>query len=185
MWLSNESNQLFLPMVHPEKKKEMFEEVYWECTFQGTVQARSSPEVSDTSETWVKTGQSISALPVAEHPGWLIEADSKLFYPMNHPKSGDVLFKSKTSPNSSDLEEGQGVLKDPTDDPSCEQVAAAISLCIPLVGCVTFCVSAANNKEGSNKRKWGNIACGVATASAILGVMLRFTVFSTSSYYQY
>ena len=104
LWLSNESNALFLPLVHPKLNHRMFEEVHYTCTFKGTVQARSSPEVSDTSESWVKTGQSISALPVPEHPGWLIEADSKLYYPMNHPKTGDAIFK-RWNAKADDLEE--------------------------------------------------------------------------------
>ena len=125
----------------------------------------------------MKTGQSISALPVPEHPGWLIEADSKLYYPMYHPNTGDAIFKATGNAQNADLEKGNGQAVDAMDDPTCEQVATAVSVCIPLVGCVTFCVSSAN---GSNKRKWGNIACGVATASFAFGVLLRFTVFSES-----
>eukprot|EP00438_Fugacium_kawagutii_P007642 Skav216795 [mRNA] locus=scaffold2110:1480:2181:- [translate_table: standard] len=185
LWLCNESKNLFLPLVHPEKKTEMFEEVHYTCTFKGTVQARDSPELSDTCEAWVKNGQSISALPVFEQPGWLIEADSKLYYPMNNPKAGDAIFEAFKA--TGDVEQGrQAPQASDMDDPSCEQVATAVSVCIPLVGCVTFCVSAANNKEGSNKRKWGNIACGVGTASFVVALALNLLLMSNrSTYYTY
>ena len=59
------------------------------------------------------------------------------------------------------------------DDATCEQVAAGLSCCCPIVGCVTFCISAANNKEGSQKRKWGNIACAVGTCSLLAAVAFQ------------
>ena len=74
--------------------------------------------------------------------------------------------KTSTVGNRMDVEKGEGsqALK-AEDDATCEQVAAGFSLCCPIVGCVTFCISSANNKEGSQKRKWGNIACAVGTCS--------------------
>eukprot|EP00438_Fugacium_kawagutii_P001211 Skav223407 [mRNA] locus=scaffold350:57259:76318:- [translate_table: standard] len=107
LWLCNESKNLFLPLMHPKKKTEMFQEVHYTCT--GTVQARSTPEISNTSEAWVKKGQSISALPVLWHPGWLIEAESKLYYPVNDPEMGDVIFKAFKAPKApgDDVERGQ------------------------------------------------------------------------------
>ena len=103
-WLSNESNELFLPLVHPETKEKMFVEVRYRCTFDGALQARNSPEASDISsdsERYVRMGEIISALPVPEQPGWLIEAESKLYYPMNHQETGDVIFKEKTEMDAS------------------------------------------------------------------------------------
>eukprot|EP00438_Fugacium_kawagutii_P000629 Skav224351 [mRNA] locus=scaffold2411:266606:267331:- [translate_table: standard] len=184
LWLSVESNNLFLPFVRPENKTRMFEEVHFICTSIGTVQARSTPELSNTREAFVKNGQSISALPAAEHLGWFIEAGSKLYYPINNPKTGDAIFKAFKATGTSrtgDVEQGQA--PDPADDPSCEQVATVLSCCIPLVGCITFCVSAANNKEGSQKRKWGNIACGVASASFLGALILNYAVIQSSECY--
>ena len=89
-WLCNEANGLFLPLVHPETKKQMFEEQCWECVFKGTVKGRKTPEISDVSETMVKSGTTISALCVPQHPGWLLEAENKLYYPMNHPDTAAI-----------------------------------------------------------------------------------------------
>ena len=61
-WLCNEANGLFLPLVHPETKKQMFEEQCWECVFKGTVKGRKTPEISDVSETMVKSGTTRSTL---------------------------------------------------------------------------------------------------------------------------
>ena len=104
---------------------------------------------------------------------------------MNHPDTAAILFKPKTSNptvvgnvvNANDLENGDVILKD--DDPTCQQVAAGLSLCIPLVGCITFCVTAANNPEGSKRRKWGNIACAVA--SCTFSVVLLYQVLAYNS----
>eukprot|EP00438_Fugacium_kawagutii_P035634 Skav213437 [mRNA] locus=scaffold2160:92874:93578:+ [translate_table: standard] len=185
LWLSDESNNLFLPLVHPEKNTEMFEEVHYTCTFAGTVEARSTPEISNTGEALsfvrVKNGQRISALPAV--PGWLIEAESKLYYPIFHPQTGDALFEAVKATGTSgtgDVEQGQA--PDTADDPTCEQVATCVSCCIPLVGCVTCCISAANQKEGSQKRKWGNIACGVATVSFVGALVINAVVLHRFGY---
>ena len=90
LWLSNESNRLFLPLTHPQTKDPMFERVCWECA-NGNVMGRKTPNISDVSETRRKTGETISALPVSEHPGWLMEAGSKLYFPKNHPRTGVFL----------------------------------------------------------------------------------------------
>eukprot|EP00913_Durusdinium_trenchii_P011897 g11175.t1 len=55
---------------------------------------------SDKSEAIVQPGARISALPAPGKPGWLLEAASKKYLPMNHPSTGDVLF------NKVDLEPG-------------------------------------------------------------------------------
>ena len=97
LWLVNETNGLFLPLVHPETQTLLFEEVSWECLHNGTVRGRQTPNLPDMSETVIETGHVISALPVPEHPGWLIEAGSNMYFPMHHPQTGVVLFKPKTS----------------------------------------------------------------------------------------
>ena len=97
LWLVNETNGLFLPLVQPETQTLLFEEVSWECLHNGTVRGRQTPNLPDMSETVIETGHVISALPVPEHPGWLIEAGSKIHFPMHHPQTGVVLFKPKTS----------------------------------------------------------------------------------------
>ena len=79
-------------------------EVRYRCTFDGAVQARNSPEASDISsdsERYVRMGEIIWALPVPEQQGWLIEAKSKLYYPMNHQETGDVIFEEKTDMDAS------------------------------------------------------------------------------------
>eukprot|EP00434_Breviolum_minutum_P014530 symbB.v1.2.012814.t1/scaffold884.1/size313170/26 len=189
-WLCNEANGLFLPLVHPETKKQMFEEQCWECVFKGTVKGRKTPEISDVSETMVKSGTTISALCVPQHhphPGWLLEAENKLYYPMNHPDTAAILFKPKTSNptvvghvvNANDLENGDVILKD--DDPTCQQVAAGLSLCIPLVGCITFCATAASSPEGSKRRKWGNIACAVASCTFSVALLVQVINYNSLS----
>ena len=185
-WLCNEANGLFLPLVHPETKKQMFEEQCWECVFKGMVKGRKTPEISDVSETMVKSGTTISALCVPQHPGWLLEAENKLYYPMNHPDTAAILFKPKTSNptvvgnvvNANDLENGHVILKD--DDPTCQQVAAGVSLCIPLVGCITFCATAASSPEGSKRRKWGNIACAVASCTFSVALLYQVMNYNNS-----
>ena len=180
-WLHNESNGLFVPVVHPETKTLMFEEMRWQCVHNGSVRGRTTPNVSDQSEVTVQIGQTISAMPVPEHPGWLMDAESKLYFPMNHPNTGVAVFslvgsglKTPAIGRSLDVEQGMGsqALK-PEDDATCEKVATGLSLCCPIVGCVTFCISAANNKEGSQKRKWGNIACAVGTCSFLAVLVLQ------------
>ena len=47
MWLSNESNGLFLPLLHPQTRTPMFEQVRWECIYNGTVLGRKTPNASD------------------------------------------------------------------------------------------------------------------------------------------
>ena len=183
-WLWNETNGLFVPLAHAESKTPMFEEMRWECLEgldDSNVRGRSSSNLSDVSEAEVKMGQTISALPVPEHPGWLMESESKLFYPMNHPNTGAALFrmvrskpKTSASGSSMDVEQGQGsqTLK-LEDDATCQQVATCLSCFCPIVGCVTFCISTANHKQGSRKRKWGNIACAVGTCSFLATIVLQ------------
>eukprot|EP00438_Fugacium_kawagutii_P008099 Skav222120 [mRNA] locus=scaffold1181:543605:544714:- [translate_table: standard] len=122
LWLFVESNNLFLPLVHPEEQNLMFEEVHYTCTLSGNVQARNTPKLSDTCEVWVKKGQSISALPAPEHPGWLI-THNKVYYPMNNPRTGEAIFEAfKATSGTGDVEQGPS---DTEDVPTCDPALAA------------------------------------------------------------
>eukprot|EP00438_Fugacium_kawagutii_P009375 Skav231281 [mRNA] locus=scaffold161:80488:80949:+ [translate_table: standard] len=134
------------------RKKRMFEEVHYTCTFTGTVQARSTPELSNC-EAFVKNGQGISALPAVEHQGWLLEAGSKLYYPINNPKTIQnwrcfKAFKAIGASGTGDVEQGKS--PDTTDDTSCEQVAAVLSCCIPWMGASPF-ASPSPTKRASSR----------------------------------
>eukprot|EP00438_Fugacium_kawagutii_P025412 Skav235448 [mRNA] locus=scaffold2206:232951:234133:- [translate_table: standard] len=184
LWLFVESNNLFLPLVHPKKKTPMFEEVHYTCTFSGRVQARNTPKLSNTCDVWEKKGESISAVPAPEHPGWLV-AHNKLCYPMKNPQTGEAIFEAdKATPATGDVEQGQA--PDTEDDPACEQTAAAVSLCIPCVGFVTFCTTRANNHlEGSQKRKWGDVSCAEGSVSLIFALVISFVLSQSSDTYSY
>ncbi|CAE7323615.1 KIF3C [Symbiodinium sp. CCMP2592] len=95
LWLWKESEGLFLPLLYPQTKVPMFEKVCWEYIFDVMVMGRKSPTLSDMSENSIKTGETISALPVSEHPGWLMDADSRLYFPQHHPRSGVLLWRAK------------------------------------------------------------------------------------------
>mmetsp|Transcript_10541 Transcript_10541/g.11583 ORF Transcript_10541/g.11583 Transcript_10541/m.11583 type:complete len:272 (-) Transcript_10541:191-1006(-) len=92
MWLHDPVKQLYLPLVHPQGKHQMFEELWWNCTFEGKVQARKSPNMSDMAAQCVKHGAVISAVPTK---GWLMEAESKLFYPLSHPHTCKPIFQKE------------------------------------------------------------------------------------------
>lgn len=99
-FICNTSNGLYVPLQDPSTKAWNFKELTWLCVSSGGVQCRNSAEMSDKSEAIVQPGARISALPAPGKPGWLLEAASKKYLPMNHPSTGDVLF------NKVDLEPG-------------------------------------------------------------------------------
>ncbi|CAE7027292.1 unnamed protein product [Symbiodinium natans] len=98
LWLWNESKGLFLPLLHPQTKVPMFEKVCWECICDVMVVGRKAPNVSDVSETSIEAGETISALPVSEQPGWLMDADSRLYFAQHNPCTGVFLWKEKPTP---------------------------------------------------------------------------------------
>eukprot|EP00434_Breviolum_minutum_P030696 symbB.v1.2.027146.t1/scaffold2766.1/size72856/3 len=73
------------------------QELTWICVAPGGVQCRHSADASDRSESLVQNGSRISALPVPNKPGWLQEAATRMYVPMNHPTSGDALFSKVDS----------------------------------------------------------------------------------------
>ena len=91
LWLVHESNGLYLPAQHPQSKQWLFEEVTWTCG-KDEVTYRNSPNFDDTVNEKVVPYACISAMPAASQPGWLQEASSKLYLPMNNPSTGEPLF---------------------------------------------------------------------------------------------
>jgi len=96
-WLARE-DQLFLPAQHPETKAWLFQEVTWACG-QNAVQFRIAPDMcGEKHEMIVQPGSVLSALPVPTAPGWLQDAATKMFVPMNHPNTGQPLFSQGGAP---------------------------------------------------------------------------------------
>jgi len=61
------------------------------------------------------------------------------------------------------------------DDPTCAQLGCVFSLCVPLIGCITYCWNS-DAPRGSARKRWANyalwtafIVCVIAIISSLLG----------------
>eukprot|EP00438_Fugacium_kawagutii_P035941 Skav215142 [mRNA] locus=scaffold809:124200:124871:+ [translate_table: standard] len=140
-FICNQSNGLYVQTTSCE-------EVTWTCVEHKGVHWRMSPELSDKGETQVKSGTRISALPVPDKLGWLQDAATKMYLPINHPSTGDALFTKtrshKAAPTSTVLgEEFLVVVSKPPTVPSgsnliLEKFSGNLTM---ILGCIagSFC----------------------------------------------
>lgn len=91
-FILNTSNGLYLPAS-------ACQELTWICVAPSGVACRHSADLANKSEAMVQHGNRISAIMVPGSAGWLQEAASKMYVPMNHPTTGDALF-TKVDPNN-------------------------------------------------------------------------------------
>eukprot|EP00435_Cladocopium_sp_Y103_P034643 s841_g9.t1 len=84
-FILNTSNGLYLPAS-------ACQELTWICVAPSGVACRHSADLADKSESMVQHGNRISAIMVPGVAGWLQEAATKMYVPMNHPATGDPLF---------------------------------------------------------------------------------------------
>ena len=90
LWLAHEDGR-YLPAVHPSTQTWLFEEVTWVCGKDAVTYCKT-PNMADATNDKVVPGASISALPAPSNPGWLQEAGTKMYLPMNDATTGSLLF---------------------------------------------------------------------------------------------
>ena len=111
VWLVREDGR-YLPALHPTSRQWLFEEVTWVCG-KDPVKYCKTPNVDDVDELMGKVapGVSIHALPVPSTPGWLQEAGSKMYLPMNCTTTGAPHFTSRSAPAAApgQVDMGEGI----------------------------------------------------------------------------